>query len=151
MRLSDLHILLTYRCNLTCDHCFVWGSPRQKGTLTIEQIGQILEQAKAAHVGWIYFEGGEPFLYYDVLIRGIEMAHEMGFRIGVVSDAYWARTFSGAPERLRPMAGKIDDLTISSDLYHYSQENSKLAQRVGDLMAWLCTAGLLGIVAWSLL
>jgi len=116
MRLSSLHILLTYRCNLTCDHCFVWGSPRQKGTLTIEQIEKILRQAQDAEVGWIYFEGGEPFLYYDVLIRGIDMAHEMGFRIGVVSNAYWARTFSGALERLQRLVGKIDDLTISSDL-----------------------------------
>jgi len=29
MKLSSLHVLLTYQCNYECDHCFVWGSPRQ--------------------------------------------------------------------------------------------------------------------------
>ena len=38
MKLDGLHILLTYQCIYECDHCFVWGSPRQTGTLTLEQI-----------------------------------------------------------------------------------------------------------------
>ncbi len=62
MKLSGLHILLTYQCTYECDHCFVWGSPRQNGVLTIEQIAEALTQAKEAGVEWIYFEGGEPFL-----------------------------------------------------------------------------------------
>gem|GEM_PF-4275015 len=26
--LSGLHLLLTYGCTFTCDHCFVYGSPK---------------------------------------------------------------------------------------------------------------------------
>jgi MoaA/NifB/PqqE/SkfB family radical SAM enzyme len=81
-------------------------------------------------VDWIYFEGGEPFLYYRAMIRAIEIAHEMGFRIGVVTNAYWARTFTGALEKLQPLAGRIDDLSISSDWYHYSKNMDKLAHYV---------------------
>ena len=55
MKLSGLHILLTYQCTYECDHCFVWGSPWQKGTLTLEQIEEILDQAKDAGVTSIYF------------------------------------------------------------------------------------------------
>ena len=40
MKLEGLHILLTYQCTYECDHCFVWGSPWQTGTLTFEQIEQ---------------------------------------------------------------------------------------------------------------
>ena len=61
MKLEGLHILLTYQCTYECDHCFVWGSPRQTGTLTLEQIENILLQAKDAGVASIYFEGGNPF------------------------------------------------------------------------------------------
>ena len=54
MKLEGLHILLTYQCTSECDHCFVWGSPRQTGTLTFAQIEQILGQAKDAGVAsWI--------------------------------------------------------------------------------------------------
>ena len=46
MKLSGLHLLLTYQCNLECDHCFVWGSPWQNGTMTLKNIRQILKQGR---------------------------------------------------------------------------------------------------------
>ena len=118
MKLSGLHILLTYQCTCECAHCFVWGSPKQRGVLTVEQIEQILYQAKEAGVEWIYFEGGEPFLYYAVLVSGVKKAADMGFHVGIVSNAYWATTVADAAEWLQPFIGLIEDLTVSSDLYH---------------------------------
>ena len=79
MKLEGLHILLTYQCTYECDHCFVWGSPRQTGTLTLEQIEQILHQAKEAGVTSIYFEGGEPFLYYRDFGAGRPQGSRHGF------------------------------------------------------------------------
>jgi MoaA/NifB/PqqE/SkfB family radical SAM enzyme len=121
MKLSGLHILLTYQCTYECDHCFVWGSPRQTGTLTLEQIEDILQQARDAGVTSIYFEGGEPFLYYAILVKGVHLASEMGFSVGIVSNAYWANSVADAIENLQPFAGRIEDLTVSSDLYHCNE------------------------------
>ena len=118
MKLSGLHILLTYQCNYECDHCFVWGSPRQTGTLTLEQIEDVLNQAKDAGVTSIYFEGGEPFLYYAVLNKAVHLAADMGFSVGIVSNGYWANTVADATEWLRPFVGRVTDLSVSSDLYH---------------------------------
>ncbi|MBI5353032.1 MAG: radical SAM protein [Chloroflexi bacterium] len=118
MKLSGLHILLTYQCTFECDHCFVWGSPWQKGNLTYEQIENILDQAKEAGVTSIYFEGGEPFLYYAVLVEGVRKAAELGFEVGIVSNAYWASSVDDAEEWLSPFAGLLADLTVSSDLFH---------------------------------
>src|SRR5574340_1140983 len=118
MKLSGLHILLTYQCTYECDHCFVWGGPWQRGVLTVEQIEQILQQARTAGVESIYFEGGEPFLYYAVLVKSVRMASGMGFSVGVVSNAYWATSVADAAEWLQPFAGRLSDLTVSSDLYH---------------------------------
>jgi len=132
MKLNGIHILLTYQCTFECDHCFVWGSPWQTGTLTLEQIDLILEQAKSAGVESIYFEGGEPFLYYALLVRGVEMAYEMGFSVGVVSNGYWAHTKEDALVWLKPLVGKLDDLSISCDLFHYSEEMLYQAQNAVD-------------------
>ena len=75
--LSGLHLLLTYECNYECDHCFVWGGPSQSGTMTVETIEHILGEAEAlGTIEWIYFEGGEAFLYYQILRRGIRSAKE---------------------------------------------------------------------------
>jgi MoaA/NifB/PqqE/SkfB family radical SAM enzyme len=129
MKLSGLHLLLTYQCNLECDHCFVWGSPWQSGTMTLNIIQQILQQGKdLGTVKWIYFEGGEPFLYYAVLVKGVQEAAQMDYQVGIVSNGYWATDENDAIECLKPFAGLIQDLTVSSDLYHYSEKLSRQAQ-----------------------
>lgn len=119
MTISGLHLLLTYQCNYGCDHCFVWGSPRQSGVMTLAAVRRILRQAESlGTVRSIAFEGGEPFLYYPVLRRGIQQAVERGFRVGVVTNAYWATAVEDALAWLRPLAGLIQDLSVSSDLFH---------------------------------
>ena len=125
--LSGLHLLLTYQCNYECDHCFVWGSPSQSGTMTVEIIEHILAEAEAlGTVKWIYFEGGEAFLYYQALLRGISRAKELGFRVGIVTNAYWATADADAAEWLRPLAGLVDHLSLSSDGYHGSDYGPNL-------------------------
>ncbi len=123
--LTGLHLLLTYQCTFACDHCFVWGSPYQAGTMTLDTVDHILEQAeRLGTIEWIYFEGGEAFLYYAILRRGVLRARERGFKVGIVTNAYWANSESDALEWLRPIAGSLDDLSISSDAYHGSEEGN---------------------------
>lgn len=124
--LSGLHLLLTYECNFECDHCFTWGAPSQTGTMTAESVEHVLAEAEATGtIKWIYFEGGEAFLYYHVLCSGVRKARERGFNVGIVTNAYWATTDTDARRWLKPLAGLIDDLSISSDVYHGGDEGSK--------------------------
>lgn len=129
MELSGLHLLLTYQCNFECDHCFVWGSPRQSGTMSLEKIRTVLQQAsETGTIEWIYFEGGEPFLYYVLLMKGVQLAAELGFKVGIVSNSYWATSVEDAREWLRPFVGLVGDLSISSDFYHWSELISQQAK-----------------------
>ena len=137
MKLEGLHILLTYQCTCECDHCFVWGNPWQTGTLTFEQIEEILAQAKEAGVTSIYFEGGEPFLYYAVLVKAVHAAANMGFSVGIVSNAYWANSVADAEEWLRPFVGRLADLTVSSDLFHCSESMGERPQNALVAAKWL--------------
>lgn len=126
MELTGLHLLLTYQCTFECDHCFVWGSPWQNGTMTLNSIRYILEQAQDIDtIKWIYFEGGEPFLYYATLLKGVQMASDMGFQVGIVTNSYWATNIEDAIQYLKPLRGLIEDLSISSDLYHYDEKLSQ--------------------------
>ena len=121
--ITGLHLLLTYECNYECDHCFVWGGPSQTGTMSLETIEHILGEARAlGSIEWIYFEGGEPFLYYDTLVSGVRRARESGFRVGIVTNAYWATSEAEAEKQLQPFAGHVEDLSISSDAYHGSRD-----------------------------
>jgi hypothetical protein len=128
MKLNGLHLLLTYQCTFECDHCFAWGSPWQSGTMTLDQIRLILRRAhEMDSVKWIFFEGGEPFLFYPVLVKGVEMAAQAGYKVGIVSNAYWATSLEDALEWLKPMAPWVEGLSVSSDLFHYSEKISQQA------------------------
>lgn len=140
MNLTGLHLLLTYQCNLECDHCFVWGGAGSGGAMTLEKLRRILLQARdLGTVEWIWFEGGEPFLFYPVLLEGARLAGDLGFNAGIVTNAYWATSYDDAIEWLRPFAGLVQDISISSDLFHGSEIPSR---GVEDACA---AAGRLGI------
>ncbi len=126
MRLTGLHLLLTYQCTMECDHCFVWGSPWHSAVMTRQQVDTILEQARhTGSVEWIYFEGGEPFLYYPLLVHGVESAAAMGFQVGLVSNGYWATSPQDALAWLAPFQGLVADLSLSCDSYHGDEESAR--------------------------
>jgi MoaA/NifB/PqqE/SkfB family radical SAM enzyme len=94
----------------------------------LANLREILRQAETlGTVKTIYFEGGEPFLYYPIMLKGIKEAVRSGFAVGVVSNSYWATEVEDAVEWLQPVAGLIRDLSVSSDLYHWDE---KLSQQV---------------------
>ena len=130
MVITGLHLLQTYQCNFECDHCFVYSCPDAKGVMKISDIRKILNEAKrVGSIEWIYFEGGEPFLYYQTMLWGLRMAKDCGFKTGIVTNAYWATAFEDAEEWLIPISGiGISDLSISDDVYHYGETEENLAE-----------------------
>lgn len=120
MKLTGIHFLLSYQCTHECDHCFLWGSPQARGTMTLAQVREVLRQAGELNsVEMVYFEGGEPFLFYPIMVEGLREAAEMGFKTGIVSNCYWATSVEDAVEWLRPLAEiGIDNVSLSSDLFH---------------------------------
>ena len=138
MKLTGLHFLLSYQCTFECDHCFVWGSPFQTGTFTLQAIEDVLDQAKATGtVSSVYFEGGEPFMYYGTLLGAVRRAKELGFEVGIVSNSYWALSLKDALAWLEPFAGLLDDLSVSSDLYHADEKISQQALNASQAAARL--------------
>ncbi len=129
MKLNGVHVLLTYQCNLECDHCFVFGSPWQTGTFSLANLRQLLSQADVLDtVDWFYFEGGEPFLYYSLLLESVRCAAQRNYKVGIVTNGYWATGQEDAVECLRPFAGLVSDLSISTDLYHRNERQSRFSR-----------------------
>ena len=120
MPLNGIHFLLSYQCTYECDHCFVWSSPRAGGTIRLEMLSRVLDQAREiGTVEEIYFEGGEPFLFFPLLVEGIRQARERGFSTGVVTNCYWATAEADAALWLEPLRElEVADLSVSSDAFH---------------------------------
>jgi hypothetical protein len=129
--LTGIHLLLTYACNFECEHCFLYCGPHAEGTFTLDQIRAVLEDAeKIGSVEIVYFEGGEPFLYYPLMVEGIRIARGRGFQAGIVTNCYWATSEEDAELWLQPLAALgIADLSVSDDEFHHGAEEENPAKR----------------------
>jgi MoaA/NifB/PqqE/SkfB family radical SAM enzyme len=116
--------------------------------MTMENIRDIIGQAKeVGTVTSVYFEGGEPFLYYPILVFSVEEAVRSGFEAGFVSNAYWATALEDAVLWLEPLSGKVEKLSISTDLFHYDERISQQAKVASSAAQELgMEAGLLTIL-----
>jgi len=128
--LTGIHFLLTYKCDLECDHCFVYSSPQAKGTFTLDQMKKVFDDlGKIETIEWIYFEGGEPFLFYPLMYEGTKVAHDIGFKTGIVTNAYWATSEEDAELWLKPFRDLgVSDVSISDDALHYEDKEASPAK-----------------------
>ncbi len=121
--LTGIHVLLTYKCTNECDHCFLHCGPHCEGTFTLHQIRELMrEVVKIPTVDTVYFEGGEPFLFYPVLLEALHLVHVAGLKSGIVTNGYWATSVEDAEEWLWPLLEMgIADFSISDDQFHSSK------------------------------
>lgn len=144
--LTGIHFLLTYACNYECSHCFLYCGPHARGTFTLAQVREVLDEAeRLGTVTAVYYEGGEPFLFYPLLLEGLRVAREHGFDTGVVTNCYWATAVEDAELWLGPVrdAG-VDDLLLSDDEFHNPKGSVSPAQRAAE------AARALGLAAGSI-
>lgn len=136
--LEQVHFLLTYRCIFECDHCFVYSGPGAPDTtFTVGQVESVLaEAARLGTVGTVYFEGGEAFLAYPLLLESIRLARQMGFEVGIVTNAFFATDDENARLWLEPLVALgICDLSISDDAFHSGSAEGINAARRGIRVA----------------
>jgi hypothetical protein len=99
--------------------------------MTLPQIRNVLDESRRiGSVEWIYFEGGEPFLFYPSMLEGIRIARDMGFEVGIVTNAYGAISEDDAEIWLHPLAKLgVAYLSISDDSFHYEEGEDSPAKR----------------------
>jgi hypothetical protein len=132
--LTGIHILLTLKCTNECDHCFLHCGPSREATFTIEQLRTLIHQIKQlGTVTVVYFEGGEPFLFYPLLLEGLRMVRAAGFETGIVTNGYWATSVEDALHWLRPIRDSgIVDFSVSDDEFHHLDKNDRRAEFAGQ-------------------
>lgn len=129
--LTGVHFILSYMCNFECDHCFLYCSPRSKGTFTINQVKEVLKELqKIGTIRDVCFEGGEPFLFHPLLRECIRLANNMGFKTAIETNTYWATTEEDAELWLRPLfKSGLFMLEVSDDTFHHGEESENPAKR----------------------
>jgi len=130
--INSVHFLLTYACNFECDHCFLFSGPGAGGTFDVISLRTALRgAADIGTVDSVYFEGGEPLLYFPLLAEGIRTARDLGLKTGIVTNAYWAISKEDAVVWLAALkSAGLDSATISDDGLHYGDSAGRRAEWV---------------------
>jgi hypothetical protein len=128
--LKEIHFLLTYTCLYECDHCFVYSGPEAEGTFSRARLVEVFgDIPKIGSVEKVYFEGGESFLFYPLLLEGVRLARDMGLKVGLVTNSYWATSVEDAELWLEPLVeAGIEDISLSDDAFHFDSEGENPAQ-----------------------
>lgn len=128
--LTGIHILLTLKCTNECDHCFLHCGPSREATFTIRQLRALIDQIRQlGTVTIVYFEGGEPFLFYPLLLEGLHMVRDAGFDAGIVTNGYWATSIEDGLHWLRPIRDLgIVDFSVSDDEFHRRDKHDPKAE-----------------------
>lgn len=92
-RLVEAFIVLTERCHLRCQQCYLVENPRDE--MTTAQLFGVIEQLAEAGALGVVFTGGEPLLRRDIydLLRHARAQ-------GLVTSLFTAGTHCRAPERV---------------------------------------------------
>lgn len=132
--LTGIHFLLSYMCNLECDHCFLFCSPQSKGTFTVNQVKEVLKELQEiGTINEVCFEGGEPFLFYPLLVECVRLANSKGFKTAIETNTYWATTEEDAELWLRPLSKSgLSMLEVSDDTFHHGEEVANSAKRASS-------------------
>jgi MoaA/NifB/PqqE/SkfB family radical SAM enzyme len=112
-------LILTYRCNAECRHCFFECSPRRTEVMTRKTAQTAINDASSLGAEWVSFSGGEPFLEHDLLNDLITFSSGKGLRTEVVTNGFWGKTEEEGRGALKPLieAG-LDVLNLSVDDFH---------------------------------
>ncbi|MHA1449642.1 MAG: radical SAM protein [Candidatus Hodarchaeales archaeon] len=121
MVLKSIDLLITFECPAKCSHCSYKAGPLRKGHMTAVDINLYLAESTIYHqIQSITIHGGEPFLYYDLMLHAVKRAEQLGIsRVGVITNSFWAKTGEIAGSKLAALkkAG-LTSITFSTDVFH---------------------------------
>lgn len=118
--LSNIGLMLTYKCSVACPHCIVEAGPHRKEIMSIENSFKWSLEAsvyRSRHIKGLALTGGEPFFDMENLKIISEHGRKLGFVISAVTNAFWASTKERALEVLLQVPA-IQMISLSTDVYH---------------------------------
>jgi len=113
-------LILSYYCNCECKQCMYFGSPNWSADwiserdlkLTLEKLSKTIkhlpygpDEVSLNH--GLHFTGGEPFLRYDLLLKGVELANEYKIPSTFVeTNCYWCKNDEITTKRFKELKEK---------------------------------------------
>lgn len=116
---SHLAISLTNKCPLQCEHCITDSGPKAEdcSISLIDSLSKDISVFGKDRIKAVTLTGGEPFLNRKGMRTVINAAKSIQAKVGVVSSAYWAKSYEKSVEVIEKFPD-IDVFTFSTDSFH---------------------------------
>ncbi|MFA5251738.1 MAG: radical SAM protein [Phycisphaerae bacterium] len=116
-------LLLTYKCNCACEFCYYNCSPDKGGLMPVDMAIAAWKSLKelAGTDAKVHLTGGEPFLYWEHLLKIMQKAESQGLgKVDLIeTNGFWAVSAEIIKERLKILDGLgLYRLKISADPFH---------------------------------
>lgn len=114
---------MTYKCNCNCEFCYYNCSPDKNGILSVNTAINSWRSLRilAGDAAKIHITGGEPFLYWDHLLKILEEAKKQNLgKVDLIeTNGFWATSKETIKQRLKALdrLGMLR-LKISTDPFH---------------------------------
>jgi MoaA/NifB/PqqE/SkfB family radical SAM enzyme len=118
--LTNMGLMMTYRCQVACPHCVVEAGPHRTEEVDLaEAKGWVAQMAgyRNGRVQVLSLTGGEPFCAVRKLREISDFAANLGLVVTVATNALWATSSATALRMLRSLRG-VCMIGISADPYH---------------------------------
>jgi MoaA/NifB/PqqE/SkfB family radical SAM enzyme len=131
-------LLLTYKCNSRCEFCYYNCSPAQGGLMPIETAISSWQSLKtlAGDICRIHITGGEPFLYWDHLLKILKECkrEKLGEVDLVETNGFWAVDEKIIRQRINALAELgMKRLKISCDPFHQEYVDIEPVERLAAM------------------
>ena len=118
----NLGIIITARCNASCEHCSKSYGPNRTEKLGRAEIFRLMDEAAAIDDGLPLkydITGGEPFLDFGLLVEIVSHGARLGGVVTCVTNAFWARTNELARSKLVLLRDSgLKSLSVSVSRFH---------------------------------
>jgi MoaA/NifB/PqqE/SkfB family radical SAM enzyme len=131
-------LLLTYKCNASCEFCYYNCGPQQNGLMSVDTAISAWQSLKilAGDTAKIHITGGEPFLYWDHLQQVLAQAkkHNLGKVDLIETNGFWATSVEITTKRLKTLDELgMHRLKISTDPFHQEYVDIEPVRLLADI------------------
>ena len=117
MKFKNICFVMTDKCNAECDFCGFSCSPKNNKFMDEKTMTRLIKEAKQMGIKTVGFSGGEPFLYPDLLIKGVTVAREEKMIVSIATNGFWGKWDDEQIKAVLTEA-KSDTMGFSYDWFH---------------------------------
>jgi MoaA/NifB/PqqE/SkfB family radical SAM enzyme len=131
-------LMLTYKCNCACEFCYYNCAPDKGGLMPVDVAISAWQSLKilAGDSAKIHITGGEPFLYWDLLLEILQEGQKQNLgKVDLIeTNGFWATSEKIVRQRLK----RLDQLgmnrfKVSTDPFHQEYVDIEPVRRLAEI------------------